>query len=59
MGYMNETLSQFLLWAPDLKRIIKSHTVRFVKNEKGGSVNLNLPKQTLNLLPVMRRPDLH
>ncbi len=54
MGYVEKTSSQFLLWAPDLKRIIKSHAVRFVKNEKEESVNLNLSKQTLNVLPDRR-----
>ncbi len=55
MGYSEETTKQYLLWAPDLKRIIKSHAVKFAENEKGGSVDVRLHRQTPNVLPE-RKP---
>ena len=51
MGYIDETTKQYQLWAPDLKRIIRSHAVKFAENEKGGSVDLRLQRQTPNTLP--------
>ena len=50
MKYINETMKQYWLWAPDLKHIIKSHAVKFAENEKGGNVNLRLSRQTFNTL---------
>ena len=55
MGYIDETTKQYQLWAPDLKRIIRSHAVKFAENEKGGSVDLRLQRQTPNTLPE-RKP---
>ena len=51
MGYIDETTKQYWLWVPDLKCIIRSHAVKFAENEKGGSVNLRLQRQTPNTLP--------
>ena len=51
MGYVDETTKQYRLWAPDLKRIIRSHAVKFAENKKGGSVDLRLQRQTPNTLP--------
>ena len=51
MGYIDETTKQYQLWVPDLKHIIRSHAVKFAENEKGGSVNLRLQRQTSNTLP--------
>ena len=56
LGYVDDTESQVLLWAPDLRRVIKAHGVKFAEHEKGGSIpNLNLPKVTPNVLPE-RKP---
>ena len=55
MGYVDETTKQYRLWAPDLKRIIRSHAVKFAENKKGGSVDLRLQRQTPNTLPE-RKP---
>ena len=55
MGYVEETTKQYQLWAPDLKRIIKGHAVKFAESEKGGTVDLRLQRQTPNVLPD-RRP---
>ena len=48
--YINETTKHYWLWAPDLKRIIRSHAVKFAENEKGGNVDLRLSRQTINTL---------
>ncbi len=50
MSYSEKTTKQYLLWALDLKRIIKSHAVKFVENEKEDSVDMRLHRQTLNIL---------
>ena len=50
MDYIDEITKQYQLWAPDLKHIIRSHAVKFAENEKGGSVNLRLQRQTSNTL---------
>ena len=50
MKYINETTKHYWLWAPDLKRIIRSHAVKFAENEKGGNVDLRLSRQTINTL---------
>ena len=55
VGYVDETVKQFRLWAPDLGRVIRSHAVKFNEFEKGGSIDLKLRKQTANFLPE-RRP---
>lgn len=56
MGYMDETEKHYRLWAPDLRRVIRGHSVRFVEQEKGGDIDLNLKvKPTLNTVPE-RRP---
>ena len=52
MGYVEKTPKQYLLWAPDLGRVIKSHAVKFSKNKIGGSIDLKMRKQTANVLPV-------
>ena len=54
MGYINETMKQYWLWAPDLKCIIRSHAVKFAENKKGESVNLRLQRQKSNTLPEQK-----
>jgi len=53
--YVDETIKQFRLWAPDLGRVIRSHAIKFDESEKGSSIDLKLRKQTANVLPE-RRP---
>lgn len=50
MSYSEKTTKQYLLWASDLKWIIKSHAVKFTENKKEGSVNVMLHRQMLNVL---------
>lgn len=42
MGYVADTSKQFLIWAPDMKTIIKTSNVVFYEDEPGGSINYNL-----------------
>jgi hypothetical protein len=62
VGYVDETPKQYKIWAPDLGRVMRSHAVTFMENEKGGSVDLKLRvQQTPNTLPERRpvgRPPL-
>ena len=55
LGYDEETDGQYHIWAPDLKKLIKSHAVKFLEHSQWGTADLNLPVQTMNKLPV-RRP---
>ena len=55
IGYVDNTSSQWQLWAPDLKTTIKAHTVKFAEDIKGGTIDLNLDVQTRNKLPE-RKP---
>lgn len=56
MGYMDEIEKHYRLWAPDLRRVIRGHSVRFMEQEKGGDIDLNLKvKPTSNTVPE-RRP---
>ena len=55
LGYVEGTVKQFLMWAPDMKAVIRGHSVRFAEDEKGGSMELNLAVQTSNKLPT-RKP---
>jgi len=57
IGCFEETNTQFRIWAPDLKRIIKHHAVRFAENEKRGSIELTLPVQPPNVLPAREPVD--
>lgn len=50
VDYIEKTTKQYLLWALNMKCVIKSHTVKFTKNEKKSTVNLRLHRQTLNTL---------
>lgn len=55
LGYDEETDTQYYIWAPDLRKLIKHHKVTFAEHKQWGSADLNLPVQTPNVLPV-RRP---
>ena len=55
MGYDENTTTQYKIWAPDRRDIIKHHKVVFLEHKKWGSEPLNLPTITMNALPE-RRP---
>jgi len=50
MNYIKKITKQYLLWDSDLKCIIKSHVVKFIKSEKKNIIDFRLQQQTLNVL---------
>ena len=54
LGYDENTTTQYRMWAPDRREVIKHHKVIFSENEKWGSESLNLPTITMNALPDRR-----
>jgi len=50
INYVEKITKQYLLWASDLKCIIKSYTVKFAESEKKNIVDFKLQWQTLNIL---------
>src|SRR5947207_1818843 len=63
MGYVDETTKQYKVYAPDLWTTVRSSVVDFEEEMKGGTVDLNLPREhpqgTPNVLTVrkpIRRP---
>ena len=54
LGYDEETETQWQLWAPDLKKLIKAHRVKFSEYERWNG-DLGFPIQTPNAMPP-RRP---
>ncbi len=50
MRYVKNIDKQYHLWVSDLDRVIKNHTVKFVEDEKSENMNLQLCKQTFNVL---------
>src|SRR5438046_10256492 len=59
MGYVDETMKQYKVYAPDLQMTVRSSIVDFKEEMKGGTVDLNLlgehPQGTPNVLTV-RKP---
>ena len=59
MGYVDETMKQYKVYAPDLWTTVRSSIVDFEEEMKGGTVDLNLlgehPQGTPNVLTV-RKP---
>jgi len=49
INYIEKIIKQYLLWISDLKHIIKSYIVKFVKSEKKNIIDLRLQWQTLNV----------
>ncbi len=54
MKYVKDIDKQYHLWASDLDRVIKSHAVKFAEDEKSEDMNLQLCKQTFNVLSKRR-----
>ncbi len=50
MKYVKNINKQYHLWVSDLDQVIKNHAVKFVENEKSENMNLQLCKQTFNVL---------
>ena len=50
MKYVKDIDKQYHLWVSDLDRVIKSHAVKFTEDEKSEDMNLQLCKQTFNIL---------
>ncbi len=50
MKYVKNINKQYHLWVSDLDRVIKSHAVKFAEDEKNEDMNLQLCKQTFNVL---------
>ncbi len=54
MKYVKDIDKQYHLWISDLDQVIKSHAVKFVEDEKSENMNLQLHKQTFNVLSERR-----
>ncbi len=54
MKYVKNINKQYCLWVSDLNQVIKSHVVKFVEDEKSEDINLQLCKQTFNILLKQR-----
>ena len=55
VGYIDNTDTIYRIQAPDIKAVIKAHSIKFAEDVKGGTIDLNLNVQTRNKLPE-RRP---
>ena len=54
MKYMKNIDKQYHFWISDLNRVIKNHAVKFAEDEKNEDMNLQLCKQTFNILSEQR-----
>ncbi len=54
MKYVKDIDKQYYFWASDLDQVIKNHAVKFVEDEKSEDMNLQLCKQTFNVLSERR-----
>jgi len=52
--YVKNINKQYHFWVSDLDRVIKSHAVKFAEDEKNENMNLQLCKQTFNVLSEWR-----
>jgi len=50
MRYVKNINKQYHLWVSDLDQVIKNHVVKFAEDEKNENMNLQLCKQTFNVL---------
>ncbi len=50
MKYVKNINKQYHLWVSNLNQVIKNHAVKFVEDEKNENMNLQLCKQTFNVL---------
>jgi len=54
MKYVKNIDKQYHFWVSDLNRVIKSHAVKFAEDKKNEDMNLQLRKQTFNVLSERR-----
>ncbi len=54
MKYVKNINKQYHLWVSDLNQVIKNHVVKFTEDEKNKDMNLQLCKQTFNVLSEQR-----
>ena len=54
MKYVKNIDKQYHLWVSNLHQVIKSHAVKFAEDEKSENMNLQLYKQTFNVLSERR-----
>ncbi len=54
MKYVKNINKQYHLWVSDLNQVIKNHIIKFAENEKNENINLQLCKQTFNVLSERR-----
>ncbi len=54
MKYVKNINKQYHLWVSDLDQVIKNHAVKFIEDEKNENMNLQLHKQTFNVLSERR-----
>ncbi len=54
MRYVKNINKQYHFWVSDLDQVIKSHAVKFAEDEKNENMNLQLCKQTFNVLSEWR-----
>ncbi len=54
MKYVKDIDKQYHLWVSDLNRVIKNYVVKFIEDEKNENMNLQLCKQTFNVLSEQR-----
>ena len=66
MGYVDETMKQYKVYAPDLRATVRASVADFEEETKGGTVDLNLPGEhpqgTPNVLTIHKpigRPKNH
>ncbi len=54
MKYVKNIDKQYHFWVSDLDQVIKNHAVKFAEDEKNENMNLQLHKQTFNVLSKRR-----
>jgi hypothetical protein len=62
LGYVDGTVKQWLFWAPDMRKVIKSHRADFFEDKQGGDLQLGIPRRaapnTAPLRNLRGRPPL-
>lgn len=55
LGYVKGTTKQWKIWAPDMRKVIKSNSLEFFENEQGSSIDLRIQiKTTPNSAPIRK-----
>ena len=56
VGYLPDTTKMWLFWEPDMKAIRPHNTAVWFENEKGGDIELNVPKLNQPSTTLIRKP---